>query len=98
MHKRRGQSFYAEVINPSAKKVLNQCCLCGKVGLKPGASQIDYDYTDDEVTVNRHVKEEKFFRKLSVDRLRRIYDPLKLDELGRCEVCVRTTERDKEPN
>jgi hypothetical protein len=92
MHKKRGQSFYGEVLNPSAKKHLVQCSLCGRVGLKPDVSRGDYDAIKDEKTVKRHQKLDSLTQKIAVDRLQRVYEPLLLDKFGHCEICAAASE------
>ena len=92
MHKKRGQSFYAEVLNPSTKRFLHQCSLCGRVGLKPDASSGDYDTIRDEKTVNRHQKLDKLIQKIEVESLQRVYEPWPLDKVGHYEVCARLSE------
>jgi len=88
MHKRRGQSFYAEFLDPSSKKFLNQCGMCGRVGLSPRALDSDFDMVQEQKTVKRDVKGAKLRQKAVVDILRRDYDPLPLDKLGHCDMCA----------
>jgi hypothetical protein len=95
MHKKRGQSFYAEVLDPSIKKFLNQCSLCGRVGLSPSALDVDYDAVKEQKTVKWDVKMAKVTQKVAVEKLQRVYDPLPLDEFGHCEVCARSAESEK---
>jgi hypothetical protein len=92
MHKKRGQAFYAEIVNPSAKKHLVQCSLCGRVGLKPDASGVDYDTIKDEKTIKRHQKLETLSQKIAIRSLQRVYEPLPLDKFGHCEICAKASE------
>jgi hypothetical protein len=89
MHKKRGQSFFAEVIDRSAKKFLNQCSLCGRVGLLPNALDVEQVAAQENKAVDRHIREAEFSRSTAVKHLRKRYEPLPLDRLGRCEVCAR---------
>jgi hypothetical protein len=92
MHKKRGQSFYGEVLDPSAKKYLNQCSLCGRVGLSPSALDVDYDAVKQDKTVKPNLKMTKIIHKIAIGRLQRVYEPLPLDQFGRCEVCAKVSE------
>ena len=92
MHKRRGQSFYAEVLNPNAKKFLNHCNLCGRVGLKPEASSIDYDVIRDDKTIKYNQKWDKLTQKIAIRSLQKVYEPLPLDKFGHCEICAKASE------
>jgi hypothetical protein len=92
MHKKRGQAFYAEIVNPSAKKYLVQCSLCGRVGLRPEATGADYDEIKDDKTVEYHLKLEKQSQQIAIRSLRRIYEPLPLDKFGHCEICAKASE------
>jgi hypothetical protein len=98
MHKRRGQSFYAEVLDPSAKRFLNQCSLCGRVGLKPEAGGVDYHAIRDEKTVKEHQKLDKLMQKIAVGSLQRVYEPLLLDKFGHCEICAKAGEDGTAPS
>jgi hypothetical protein len=92
MHKKRGQAFYAEIVNPSAKKYLVQCNLCGRVGLKPEATGADSDEIKDDKTGKRHLKLKKQSQQIAIRSLRRVYESLPLDKFGRCEICAKASE------
>src|ERR1019366_9144794 len=94
MHKKRGQSFWTVVVDPSAKRFLNQCVLCGRVGLKPAALDADYSAIEHEKTVPHQQKSAVFDQELAFKNLGGRYEPLSLDKFGRCEICAGTTERD----
>ncbi len=93
MHKKRGQSFWTEVVDPSAKRYLHECALCGRVGLKPGALNVDYSAVENEKTINRHRKSATFDQELAVKNLLRTFGTLTLDERGRCKVCAEVAEK-----
>jgi len=80
MHKKRGQSYYAEILDPEAKKFLHHCNLCGRVGLLPSALGSDYDAVKELKTVKWDVKGEKLRQKGVVEILQRTYEPLSLDK------------------
>jgi len=94
MHKKRRQLYYPEVVDPSSKRFLNQCVLCGRVGLKPGALEIDYSAVENERTVDRHHKSAVFNKHWVIQYLQRNYEPLALDESGRCQVCSGVAENE----
>jgi hypothetical protein len=93
MHKKRGESFWAVVVDPSCKKFLNKCALCGRIGLKPDALDVDYSAMEHQKTIKRHQKSATFNRELAVKNLQRRYEPLSLDEFGRCQVCAQVAEK-----
>ncbi len=72
---KRGKSLYLDNWNPSAKKYVNECKICGHKGYNP---VIDFeDFADDPL--KRGIR----------DELRQVLRPLPLDEYGRCEMCAR---------
>jgi len=67
--------------NPYAKRFINTCVMCGKQGYAP---QIDNaDFAGRESTVYHWFSREKLKA-----MLRNYYEPLALDETGRCESCA----------
>lgn len=78
---KRGRSLYLESWNPSAKKYINTCIICGHKGYSP---VIEQECFTDTVP-NRVIYEE----------LKKTMQCLPLDELGRCECCARAQDRDK---
>jgi hypothetical protein len=68
--------------NRYAKRFINTCVTCGKQGYAP---QIDNaDFAGNESTIYHRFSREKLKAMLS-----KYYDPLPLDEAGRCESCRR---------
>ena len=72
---RRGRSLYLESWNPSAKKYVNTCKICGHRGYSPVIEQEGFCDT----VPNGAIYEE----------LKSTLKELALDELGRCEMCAR---------
>ena len=77
---KRGYSLYLESWNPSAKKYINTCVICGHKGYSP---VIDEDGFCDE-SPNGAIYSE----------LKKTLPPLPLDGLGRCEQCARVQDKD----
>jgi ribosomal protein S14 len=68
--------------NPAAKRFINTCATCGRQGYAP---QIDNaDFAGNESTVFH-----RFTRAQLKAMLSRYYEPLVLDDSGRCEDCAR---------
>ena len=77
---KRGFSLYLEKWNPSAKKYINVCSICGCKGYSPVILEVDfYDKNPIVFSENRATYEE----------LTKTLKPLKLDDLGRCEACAK---------
>ncbi len=77
---KRGQSMYINNWNPSAKKYINTCFICGKQGYSPAIEEADFiDGLERKVT---YVELKKMFPA-----------PLSLDSLGRCEECAKRMDR-----
>ncbi len=72
---KRGRSLYIEVWNPSAKKYINVCKVCGRKGYSP---VLEMEGFCDEIK-NRAIYSE----------LKKTLQMLPLDEYGRCENCAR---------
>ena len=78
---KRGYSLYLENWNPSARKYINTCVICGHKGYSP---VIDEDGFCDTVPNGAIYSE-----------LKKTLRPLPLDALGRCEECARVQDRNK---
>lgn len=72
---KRGQSLYVNSWNPSAKKYINVCKICGHRGYRPGIEDEGFLSSPK----NRAV----------YSSLTQTLEPLPLDELGRCEYCAK---------
>lgn len=72
---KRGRSLYIENWNPSAKKYINTCTVCGYKGYSPAIEQNDFCTTAE----NKAIYEE----------LSKTLCKLELDEFGRCNDCAR---------
>ena len=70
-----GRSLYTEKWNPSAKKYIRTCVLCGRQGYSPAIMETDFASNPE--------------RKVIRDELTRMFpSPLPLDEHGRCSRCA----------
>jgi len=75
---KRGFSLYLNKWNPSAKKYINTCSICGQQGYSPAIPENEfYDKNPDTYSENRVVYEE----------LTKIFKALSIDHLNRCEIC-----------
>lgn len=74
---KRGRSLYLENWNPSAKKYINTCKICGHSGYSPVIEEEGFC----SVVPNGVIYEE----------LKKTLPRLPLDELGRCEHCASLT-------
>lgn len=82
---KRGRSQYVEKWNPTAKRFINICTLCGARGYSPTVDEDGFVYNNaKEITDFEHraIREE----------LRSILSPLPLDGLGRCPDCAKRTD------
>lgn len=82
---KRGNSLYVESWNPSAKKHINTCCVCGKQGYKPSIEEDGFIHPSPRVTDYEHAA--------ILVELSKIMQPLELDSLGRCEQCAKVMDR-----
>jgi hypothetical protein len=71
---RRGKSHYLESWNPSAKRFIVSCSLCGHAGFKPEVLEPSFSLT----TKGRETRRE----------LEAVLKPLSIDAAGRCETCA----------
>ena len=76
---RRGRSLYLESWNPSTKKYINTCKVCGHQGYSPVIEE--EGFCDQQI--NRVIYAE----------LKQTYTKLALDEFGRCEYCAKVLDR-----
>ena len=74
-HTKRDYSLYIEKWNPSAKKYINICAICGHKGYSPVIEQADFCNNP----TNKVIYEE----------LSKTHSKMQLDGLGRCEVCAK---------
>lgn len=72
-HTKRGFSLYLERWDPSAKKYVNTCAVCGRTGYSPVIECESF-----------RAKKEVIYKELS-----KTLHVLELDELGRCAVCAK---------
>ena len=73
---KRGRSLYLDNWNPSAKKYINTCVICGHKGYSPVIDQEDF--------CSQQLGNGVIYREL-----KKTLTPLPLDNLGRCEECAR---------
>ena len=76
---KRNFSLYIEKWNPSAKKYINVCRVCGSKGYSPVIEQEGFCGSRKNTAIHRE--------------LTRTLRVLALDHLGRCEDCARVMER-----
>ena len=76
---KRGRSHYVESWNPSAKRFIVTCSLCGSVGYSPTIDGEGFCDTPEHKVIRSELKA--------------TLKPLALDELGRCEVCARNMDK-----
>lgn len=74
--RRKGHSLYIDNWNPSAKKYINTCCLCGREGYSPSILETDF--------INS-LEREAIYNELT----KMFNSSLKLDSFGRCEKCAK---------
>ena len=83
---KRGHSLYVENRNPDAKRFINTCVVCGAQGYSPSIDEDGFVY-DKSKKVNDNI------HRVIRAELTKIYDPLPLDELGRCAVCAKIMDK-----
>ena len=69
-------------MNPYAQRFINTCAVCGAQGYAP---QID----DADFAGNESTAFHRFSREKLQAMLRKYYQPMALDEAGRCDDCAR---------
>ena len=77
---KRGKSLYLDQWNPSAKKHVNTCLICGKQGYNPSIEEDGFIHPSPNVTNYEHCA--------IYAELTKVLQPLQLDSLGRCEQCA----------
>ena len=82
---KKGRSLFVEKWNAKSKNFINTCIICGKQGYNPSIND------DGFVNVSNQVK--NYEHSAIRAELTAIYSPLPLDELGRCEICARITDK-----
>ena len=84
---KRGKSLYIQKWNPSAKRFIRTCVICGAEGYSPDIDDEGFVYDNAQKlshTEHRAIRAE----------LKKVFGPLSLDSLGRCATCTRMMERD----
>ncbi len=79
---KRGKSLYIEGWNPTAKRFINTCLICGAQGYSPTIDEDGFVYSDAQKIIN-------FEHRAIRSELRRTLKPLALDDLGRCFDCAK---------
>lgn len=77
---KRGKSLYLDNWNPSAKKYINNCYICGATGYDPSIEQNDF------LNDPKRLGDLEF--KAIYSELLKCYKPLFVDEYGRCTDCA----------
>ncbi len=77
---KRGCSQYIEKWNPSAKKYIHTCVLCGRLGYNPAIEEDGFQNGDPERTA-------------IYAELRKTLEVLELDSLGRCRACAKIMDK-----
>lgn len=85
-HTKRGSSLYIEKWNPSAKRFINTCAVCGARGYSP---TID----DDGFVFDKAKNIASLVRRAIRAELKSVLQPLSVDTLGRCEDCAKRMEK-----
>ena len=79
---KRGKSLYIEKWNPSAKRFINTCVICGAQGYNPSINDIGFVYDNaQKVSDLEH-------RAIRAE-LKSVLKPLSLDSFGRCNDCAK---------
>ena len=81
---KRGRSLYIESWNPRARRFIAVCALCGKEGYRPSILEEGFE---------KEGGAPHFEHRAIVAELMKIYSPLPLDSLGRCEVCAASMDK-----
>lgn len=72
---KRCYSLYIEKWNPSAKKYINTCAICGHKGYRPVIEQTDFC---------SNLENKAIYKELT-----KILSKMQLDKAGRCEDCAK---------
>ena len=84
---KRGKSLYLDTWHREGRRFVVTCALCGREGYSPSILEEGFE-KEGNVAKHEH--------SAVAAELMRIYKPLPLDALGRCEVCARAMDRRKE--
>ena len=84
---KRGRSLYIEKWNPTAKRFINTCSICGARGYSPTIDDDGFVYDDAGNIVN---SEHRAIRA----ELKSVFKPLLLDSLGRCSDCAKSMDNE----
>jgi hypothetical protein len=79
---KRGKSLYVDQWNPSAKRFINTCALCGAQGYAPSIDEDGFVYDEAMQITN-------FEHRAIRAELQSILKPLALDAFGRCATCAK---------
>lgn len=82
---KRGHSLYIEKYNPSAKKFINTCVLCGACGYDPSIEDEGFIHPSPECT--------DYVHRAIFAELTSTLPPLPLDSFGRCDVCKKIMDK-----
>lgn len=78
--RKKGQSLYIDNWNPSAKKYINICTLCGRRGYSPAIEEEDFIRSLE--------------RKAIYEELTKIFhSALAVDSFGRCSDCAKRQDK-----
>ena len=83
---KRGTSLYIEKWNPSAKRYINTCVICGAQGYNPS---ID----DTGVVYDNAQKISDLEHRAIRGELKNVLKPLSIDSFGRCGDCARIMDK-----
>ncbi len=79
---KRGKSLYIEKWNPTAKRFINTCAICGAQGYSPTIDEEGFVYDNANKISN-------FKHRAIRAELKSVFKPLSLDSLGRCALCAK---------
>jgi len=77
---KRGYSYYIKKGDPSSKKYIIRCGICGCKGYSPEIAEPDFIEENPDISLQNKVIYRELIKALK---------PLKLDDLGRCEDCAK---------
>ncbi len=83
---KRGRSLYIQKWNPSAKRFIRTCVICGAQGYSPDIDDEGFVYD------NAHNLSHTEHRAIRAE-LKRVFGPLALDRFGRCDACAKAMEK-----
>ncbi len=77
---KKGHSLYIDNWNPSAKRFINTCIICGRTGYSPAVDEADFVCSMEREAIRREL-------------LKTLVAPLALDTYSRCTDCARRLDR-----